>query len=184
MMNFIFWIQKFHLAGNPQQEFQQQPPQEYNNIFCGLDTRILAEAFNVDERLVKRLLSENDYRGGIVKVRGQLQVTRPPWTQSQREYEEDSSEYKGSQGQYGGDNGVEETMCTMKLTENIGDASQADIYTQDAGHITTLNSINLPVLRWIKLRAERGLLHRVRIQITESPDNFYLFIYILRHSFI
>ncbi|KAL9436075.1 hypothetical protein AB3S75_022193 [Citrus x aurantiifolia] len=180
---------KFHLAGNPHQEFQQQRQQEHfgghqqcNNVFCGFDTRILAEAFNVEERLVRRLRSEKDYRGAIVTVRGQLQVARPPRTQSQREYEEDSSEYERSRGRYGGDNGVEETMCTTKLRENIGDPSKADIYTQGAGHITTLNSFNLPVLRWIQLSAERNLLHRNAMMVPHWNLNAHSIMYAISGS--
>lgn len=59
------------------------------------------------------------------------------------------------------ENGFEETLCTMRLRENIGDTSRADIYTPQAGRINTLNSHNLPILYWLQLSAEHGFLHNV-----------------------
>ncbi|GMN75590.1 hypothetical protein TIFTF001_056550, partial [Ficus carica] len=57
------------------------------------------------------------------------------------------------------DNGLEETFCSMRLKENIGDPSRADIFTPQAGRISTVNSFNLPILRHLRLSAERGVLY-------------------------
>lgn len=59
-------------------------------------------------------------------------------------------------------NGLEETLCSMRLRENIGNPSRAEIYTQGAGQISTLNSQKLPILYRLQLSAEKGHLHRVR----------------------
>ncbi|KAJ6298998.1 hypothetical protein OIU76_020049 [Salix suchowensis] len=108
-------FRKFFLAGNPQQELQSQrssnqrgqhegesrrgQQERYRNLFGGFDERLLAEAFNVDTKLVRRMRNENDNRGIIVQVQHELQV---------------------------------------------------------AGRLTTVNSLNLPILRHIQLSAQRA----------------------------
>ncbi|KAM0050889.1 putative 11-S seed storage protein, plant [Helianthus debilis subsp. tardiflorus] len=59
-------------------------------------------------------------------------------------------------------NGVEETICSMKLRVNIDDPSEADLYNPQAGRCTRLNSFKFPILQYLQLSAERGVLHRVR----------------------
>jgi hypothetical protein len=123
----------------------------------------------------RRLQSNDDNRRHIVRVEGELQVLRPPRSREQwereerqeREHERESERQRrqGGRGRGRGrdENGLEETICSLRLRENIGDRSRADIYTEQAGRINTLNSNNLPVLRWLQLSAERGDLYRVRI---------------------
>lgn len=188
----------------------------------------MAEAFNVDLELARRLHSEMDSRNGIVSVEGRLQVLRPPRRESEferegqsereqerygfRPWERESERYRRSsrreseryrrpsrreteweseseseseryprRGGRGGrcneegcndndpeENGLEETICTMRLRENIGDRSRADIYTPQAGRINTLNSHNLPILFWLQLSAEHGLLHNVSLILRKN----------------
>ncbi|CAN1131630.1 11S globulin [Linum perenne] len=146
----------FYLAGNPRDEFEQSQSQRKrellrtgdrqsqggrstcNNLFCGMDSRALAEAFNIDENLARRLQSESDNRG------------------------------------------VEETFCSMRMRENIGDPSNADIFTPEAGRIRSINSHNLPVLRWIQLSAERGVLYNEAIRLPHWNINAHSIIYAIR----
>lgn len=114
----------------------------------------------MEQRLAKQLQNEKDKRGAIVKVKGDLQVIRPPRRQSERGSESEE-ESENERGQWGRDNGLEETICTMKLKENIDDPSRSDIYTPEVGRISTLNSLNLPILKWLQLSAERGVLQNV-----------------------
>ena len=113
-----------------------------------------------------------------MKVKGRLQVARPPRSREERERlerqereqeREDEREQResrrGGHGR-GGYNGIEETLCTLRLRENIHDPSRADIYNPHAGRISTLNSYNLPVLRWLQLSAEFGRLQRVRALVS------------------
>ncbi|KAM7278877.1 hypothetical protein ACFE04_006011 [Oxalis oulophora] len=185
---------KFHLAGNPQKEhrslhknMQEQGQslkqsyygssrsQECSNVFCGFDTRMLADAFNVDESIVRKLQSQNDERGSIVKVKGdELKVLSPPRTREQELREESRP--------HGRDNGIEETMCTMRLQENIGDPERADIYSPRVGRISTLNSNNLPILRWLHLSAERGVLYRNGMMVPHWNQNAHSIMYALRGS--
>lgn len=58
-------------------------------------------------------------------------------------------------------NGLEETFCSLRLKENIGNPERADIFSPRAGRISTLNSYNLPILRFLRLSAERGFFYRV-----------------------
>jgi hypothetical protein len=104
-----------------------------------------------------------------VKVEGRLQVVRPErssqeWERQERQERESEQERERQrrQGGRGRDvNGLEETICTLRLMENIGRRSRADIYTEQVGRINTVNSNTLPVLRWLQLSAERGDLQRV-----------------------
>ncbi|CAN1244967.1 11S globulin, partial [Linum grandiflorum] len=148
----------FYLAGNPRDEFEQsqQSSQQKrflsrrgfgqsqgssstcNNLFCGMDSRALAEAFNIDENLARKLQSENDNRGSI------------------------------------------ETFCSMRMRENIGDPSNADIFTPQAGRIRSLNSHNLPVLQWIQLSAERGVLYNEAIRLPHWNINAHSIVYAIR----
>ena len=85
-----------------------------------MDTRFLAEAFNVSEQVARKLQSESDRRGNIVRVKGGLQTVMPP---SFRQEEQE----QGQRGEHC--NGLEETLCTMRIRENIGDPSRADVFT-------------------------------------------------------
>ncbi|XP_024032266.1 legumin B-like, partial [Morus notabilis] len=78
------------------------------------------------------------------------------------------------------DNGLEETFCSMRLKENIGDPSRADIFTPQAGRISTVNSFNLPILRHLRLSAERGVLYKNGIYTPHWNLNAHSVIYVLR----
>lgn len=121
-----------------------------NNIFQGFDVEILADAFGVDMETARKLQSQNDKRGKIVKVENGLQVVRPQISQ-----EEEGREYKTI-------NGLEETICSMRIRENLDDPQRADAYVSRAGRLSSLNSLNLPILRNLQLSAERGILYKVR----------------------
>ena len=127
----------------------------------------------MDKETIRNLQGFHEDRKNIVKVKGKLQVARPPRSREERERlerqereqeREDEREQRESQSRRGGrDNGIEETLCTLRLRENIHDPSRADIYNPKAGRISTLNSHNLPVLRWLQLSAEFGRLQRVML---------------------
>ena len=172
----------------------------------------MAEVFNVNEDTIRNLQGLKEDRSNIVKVKGRLQVARPPRSREERERlerqereqeredeREQSESRRGGHGRgrekreqeerqkereeereqererresqrggrgRGGYNGIEETLCTLRLRENIHDPSRADIYNPHAGRISTLNSYNLPVLRWLQLSAEFGRLQRVRALVS------------------
>lgn len=110
-------------------------------MFNGIDEEILAELFGVSVETVRKMKGADDPRKNIVMVEEGLDVVRPE--PGQRE------------------NGLEETICTLRVRENMGNPARADIYTPGAGRIASLNSIKLPILAEIHLSAERGVLYRV-----------------------
>ncbi|WCJ32141.1 11S globulin seed storage protein 1 [Euphorbia peplus] len=174
----------FFVAGNPQKEVQSQRAEHSgrrwnhlrlrsdrgredersngNNIFSGIDEQLLAEAFNINTELVQRLRGQNDNRGIIVNVEGELDIVSPQQSQSREEERRESeSERRGrGRGGYINTNGIEETFCTAQLKHNIDDPSEADVYNPEAGRITSINSHTLPVLRFLGLSIEKGVLYR------------------------
>ncbi|KAL8224957.1 hypothetical protein R6Q57_017514 [Mikania cordata] len=160
---------RFFLAGNPKQSGKESPEEGSGNIFRGFDLNMLKDAFNVDQETAERLQSPDDTRGHIVMVERGLQVIRPPIRMEQQE---------GRPRGHGSSNGLEETVCSAKITHNINDASRADFYNQEAGWTTHLNSFSLPILQMVQLSAERGVLHRNAIVspywITNAHGIFYV----------
>ena len=115
-----------------------------NNAFSGFDPNIIAEAFKINIETAKQLQNQKDNRGNIIRANGPLHFVIPP----PREWQQD-----------GIANGIEETYCTAKIHENIDDPERSDHFSTRAGRISTLNSLNLPVLRLVRLNALRGYLY-------------------------
>ncbi|KAL6271430.1 hypothetical protein ACE6H2_028341 [Prunus campanulata] len=196
---------RFYLAGNPQDEFN--PEAEFyirqgkqgqkghhgngNNIFSGFDTQLLAQALNVNPETARNLQGQNDNRNEIVKVQGQLDFVSPfsrsaggqesqqEEQQSQREKEAKQREQE-QQGGGGQDNGVEETFCSARLSQNIGDPSRADFYNPQAGRISVVNSNHLPILRHLRLSAEKGVLYNNAIYTPHWHMNANTLVYAVR----
>ncbi|KAK9083246.1 hypothetical protein Scep_029717 [Stephania cephalantha] len=182
-------FRKFYLGGNPQSErehgqHQQGPYQgeeqtyyqqrfESNNIFRGLDDEILQEVLGVSRETVEKVKGIGDVRGHMVQARQGLQLVRP----SRMEEEE----YRhGGSSSYG--NGFEETICTARMRENIGNPARADVYNPEAGYIRTVNRMNLPILNYLQLSAERGVLYRNAIYAPHYNLNAHTIIYVTRGS--
>lgn len=83
-----------------------------------------------------------------MRVKNELRVLRP------RGQEQEQT------GRFEAANGFEETICTMRLRENLAKPERADVYTARGGSISTLNSLNLPILKYLQLSAGRGNLQR------------------------
>ncbi|KAB1200940.1 Legumin A [Morella rubra] len=185
----------FYLAGNPEDEFQQEH-QRYgqrrrqqqrqhhllaggehgprqlggDNVFGGFDAQFLADVFNVDIETARRLQGVGDNRGNIVMVESRhLETLRPRgWSREEQEREERRERERESERERErrpspwrrDDNGLDETICSLRLKESMDDPSRADIYNPDLGRISTVNSLTLPVLRWLQLSAERGVLYK------------------------
>ncbi|RVX19082.1 11S globulin subunit beta [Vitis vinifera] len=79
-------------------------------------------------------------------------------------------------------NGYEETICSLRLKQNIGDPWRADVYTPRGGHRSSVTGYDLPVLqKLVKLSAHKGRLYRARQwaneevqqgQVLVIPQNF------------
>ncbi|KAH6807168.1 hypothetical protein C2S51_028276 [Perilla frutescens var. frutescens] len=173
----------FFLAGNPdmgqQQQHQQQrfrgdsrrEQHEFGNIFHGLDVETLAEVFDCDQETARKLRSENDERGLIVIAERGLQVIKPP------SYREDQY---GRRGEREGHNGLEETICSAKMRENVNNPSRADIYNPNAGRLSTVNSFTLPILRFLQLSLAKGVLYKNAMMAPHWFVNAHSIMYITR----
>ncbi|KAL1188870.1 12S seed storage protein CRD [Cardamine amara subsp. amara] len=135
----------FHIAGSTKQE--EEEPLTWpsgNNAFDGLDPNIIAEAFKIDIELAKQLKNQKSNKGNVIRANGPLHFAIP----RPRKWQQDDIV-----------NGIEETYCTARLHENIDDPERSDFFSSRAGRISTLDSLNLPVLRRLRLNAVRGVLY-------------------------
>ncbi|GAV69599.1 Cupin_1 domain-containing protein [Cephalotus follicularis] len=215
-------FRKFFLAGNPQEEVvsggrsqsQRQRGErrgsQSNNLFGGFDQQLLADAFNIDQRLARQLQSENDQRGIIVRVKQDLEILSPQSQQGEegereRERQEEREEEEERRSRRGGseeerhsrrggseeerrrrryregrDNGIEEAFCSMRLRENIADPRRADTYNPRAGRINTLNSHDLPILSYLQLSAEHGVLYGNAMRAPHWNVNSHSIMYVTR----
>ncbi|KDP40337.1 hypothetical protein JCGZ_02335 [Jatropha curcas] len=177
----------FFLAGNPQRDVQskrcafrgsrmplagresRRPSEERSgNIFSGLDEQLLADAFNVNVEVARKIKGQNDNRGLIVSVERDFELLFPPRSaeEERREREEETQKqlegtgYRPGGGQGRFVNGVEETFCTARLVHNINDPSRADVFNPRAGRLTNINGQDLPILSYIQLSVQKGVLYR------------------------
>ncbi|XP_058101621.1 cocosin 1-like [Magnolia sinica] len=170
-------LRRFHIAGTELYEQQQeseslrsrrQEQGRKQNIFSGFDVNTLAEAFGVSRETARKLQNEDDQRGNIVNVENGLQVVRPPRREEDEEQQQRSL------------NGLEETVCSSRLMENIADPTRADVYNPQGGRISSLNSQKLPVLNFIQLSAERGVLYRNALMAPHWNLNAHSVVYATR----
>ncbi|EYU18315.1 hypothetical protein MIMGU_mgv1a0236971mg, partial [Erythranthe guttata] len=128
--------------------------QRMRNIFNGFDEEILSEIFNVDSEIVRKLQAKEDNRGFIVRAE-KLDLVLPEWGREEQQRGERRREGGG-----GYNNGIEETLCSMKIRQNIGHPTRADEYNPRGGRLSSLNSQTLPILSFLRLSAERGVLYK------------------------
>ncbi|XP_047950871.1 cocosin 1-like [Salvia hispanica] len=170
-------FRNFFLAGKPRGEAQSsqsyrsrprgESETERNNVFYPFDEELLAEIFNVDRETARKLKSEDDFRGQIVRA-DKFNIVFPG-----QEEERESRRIS---------NGFEETLCSAKLRLNLDEPSRADIYNPRGGRISTVNSHKLPILNSLRLSAEKGVLHRNAIIAPHWNVNAHSAIYITRGS--
>ncbi|KAL0349032.1 UNVERIFIED_CONTAM: 11S globulin seed storage protein 1 [Sesamum angustifolium] len=184
-------FRRFFLAGNPQTaQFQGQQEREQgprgegwkgqeegqgkSNIFSGFNEEFLAESFNIDPQLVRKLQSREDNRGIIVRAERPLRLVLP-------EYGREEQERQWQQGRGGGYvNGLEETICSLKIRQNIEHVSTTHSYNPRGGRISTINSQTLPILGQLRLSAEKGVLYRNGITAPHWSTNSHSALYVTR----
>ncbi|KZV21488.1 11S globulin seed storage protein 2-like [Dorcoceras hygrometricum] len=137
----------FYLAGGPSRKGQQgggrYEEETFHNILREFDTNLLAEAFNIPEEIVRQMQRGGEDRGLSVIAQEKMGFIRPD------EREEREREF---------DNGLEETYCSMKISTNIENPREADIYSRQAGRVNIVDKHKLPVLKFLDMSAERGYL--------------------------
>ncbi|KAL6217537.1 hypothetical protein ACLB2K_010754 [Fragaria x ananassa] len=156
----------------------QQQQRQGNNIFAGFNTQLLADALNIDQQTAQQLQGQKDNRPQIVRVRGRLDFIQPPESQQEERREQGIQRQQGQQGQ----NGFDETFCNFRIKENIGRPSRADVFSPQAGRVSTLNSFKLPILRHLDLSAERGFLYNNAIYSPHWNLNAHEVYYVIRGS--
>ncbi|XP_051129460.1 11S globulin subunit beta-like [Andrographis paniculata] len=175
-----FKFRKFFLAGNPQAVQTQglrrrearesrkggEEEEEKRNIFTGFDEELLAEIFNLEPEVIRKLQGNDDNRGTIVKAEN-LRLVFPEWGEEEQERRRDT-------------NGLEETFCAAKLRQNIDHPSVADVYNPRGGRIRSLNSHDLPILSSLRLSAERGILYKNALVSPHYTTNAHSVIYATR----
>ncbi|XP_068650876.1 cocosin 1-like [Aristolochia californica] len=162
-------LRKFQLAGNPRRQSSwaatQQEEKQNKNLFSGFDLSLLAEVLGVNIETARNIRGENDNRGSIVFVEGGLRLAIPSATR-----EEEEEQQRGS-------NGLEETLCNTRLRYNIADPRRADVYSPKGGRITSINSQKVPILNFLQLNAEKGVLQRNAIFAPHWNTNAHSVLY-------
>ncbi|KAF3436149.1 hypothetical protein FNV43_RR23241 [Rhamnella rubrinervis] len=186
---------RFHIAGNPEDEFGQQESQQgrnqtrgphglrgsRNNVYSGFDTQPLADALNVDEETARKIQGENENRRNIIRVQGQLDLVTPPRTRRERQEEERlQQELQEERQQQSQGNGLEETFCSARLIQNINNPGCTDVYSPQAGRLSPVNKFDLLILRSLGLSAEWGFLYRNGIYSPHWNINAHSAIYAIR----
>ncbi|KAG8370423.1 hypothetical protein BUALT_Bualt14G0116300 [Buddleja alternifolia] len=188
-------FRKFFLAGNPRGSQSQgergreqrqrgegrrgeeeEQEQEKSNIFNGFDEELLAETFNIDRDIIRRLQGREDNRGTIVRAE-RLRLVLPEYGREEQEREREQERGRG-----GGYNGLEETFCSLKIRENIDHPTRADVYNPRGGRISTLNSQAFPILSYLRLSAARGILYKNAIMAPHWSINSHSAIYVTKGS--
>ncbi|KAJ8425294.1 hypothetical protein Cgig2_018998 [Carnegiea gigantea] len=195
-LTMVVFHDRFFLAGNPLAQAQQQRHTTVgrerrlqsrigNNVFRGFDIGLLAEAFGVSEDVARQLQCENDPRGAIIRVHEGLRMVRPPATMRRgwggnNSTDENVEEYYENDEAVMQENGMEETICAMRLTENLEDPERADVYTVRGGRIRTVTSFDLPVLKHLQLSAKRGYLYKNAMVAPQWNMNSHEILYCIR----
>lgn len=162
--------------------------EEGHNVFKGFNEEFLAEVFNIDTETARKLQGHDDKReGGIAKVEGDLGILTPSsWEKRSQEQEEQEPQEqreksrRSRESQSG--NGLEETICSMKLTHNLGRSKYPDIFVSRAGGIKTANVLDFPVLGWLGLSAEYGVLYKNAMYVPHYTINANTLIYVTKGS--
>nr|CAA44874.1 legumin-like storage protein [Picea glauca] len=135
-----------------------------SNIFAGFSTRTLAETLGVEIETARKLQENQQSRLFARVERGQRLSLPGPRSRSRSPYERETERDDvagGLQGYYssGDENGVEELVCPLRVKHNADNPEDADVYVRDGGRLNRVNRFKLPVLKYLRLGAERVVLH-------------------------
>ncbi|KAL9661299.1 hypothetical protein QQ045_026123 [Rhodiola kirilowii] len=168
-------FRQFHLAGGvPRQgirgtrtrgQSEGQGQFDFQNIFSGFDSRLLAQAFGVSPELLERMQQETE-RGFIVNAQ-EMSLIRP---------EEETEEQGRGRGRKM--NGLEETMCSSRIRYNLDRKGEAEVYSREAGRINVVNENKLPILQYLDMSAERAHLFPNALFTPHWSSNEHTIMYI------
>ncbi|MGM7466758.1 cupin domain-containing protein, partial [Escherichia albertii] len=194
--NIFYGFDQELLAGNPQsieceqaQGRQQhgeesryikkgeEELQEARNIFYGFDQELLADAFNTDAELMRKLQGRDENRGIIVRAE-RMRMLVPDWESQEEEYQ--GRRY--SRHHPYNDNGIEETFCSYNVRKNLDHPGSTDVFNPRGGRISSLNSQSLPILSYLRLSAQRGILYSNALVGPQWTTNAHSVMYVTRGS--
>lgn len=148
-------------------ESEEEGESWYNaaNVLRELDASLVAEALGISEEIVKNMQKDNG-KGFIVKVGGEgvTKVMKPD--EDQHEQEHEGGRRSSSEGDNYNINGLEETICNMRINHRLDSPREADVFSQQAGRLNTVNMFKLPILKFLEMSAEKGRLNSVKIKQT------------------
>ncbi|KAL1350258.1 hypothetical protein HN51_014376 [Arachis hypogaea] len=147
-------VRKFFLGGKPQEEKGEE-----GNMFSGLELKTVAESLGIDMGIAGKVQGVDDPRGSIIIVEDELETLSPAVEES------------------GNGNGLDETLCTLRLVHQLAESTDADKYNPRAGFLTALNTPNLPVLQYVQLGVDRGVLYKNAVMAPHYNLNCHAVIY-------
>ena len=162
-------MQAFYLAGGAGRSSQGRERQsshyEFSNIFSVFDTSLMAEAFGVPEEVISRMQQTQDRSFIIRAEKGEMRILAPKGECDTGCDEEEHETRRSSHGraQIGlmGVNGLEESICTMKLRHSTLNRKDSDVYTRRGGRLNIVNEHKLPILKHIDMSLEKGHMYPV-----------------------
>lgn len=148
---------------------QQQQGQTLQNVVRLLDESLMADTYNIPLELAKKI-QENKDRGFIVNVKeGDMSVIRP-----------DEEEARPRDNREGARSRNELQWCHAKIRHNLDKPSEADVYNRKAGRLNIADDSKLPILRYLDLSAQKGILKPDAIHALHYKANAHSSVYITR----
>ncbi|VFR00574.1 unnamed protein product [Cuscuta campestris] len=143
------------------------------NILGGFRSRYVRDSFRTDKDTAENLQGAKDGRGHIVRLEAEdlLSILAVPFSSP-----EDDNDRSAA------GNGVEETICTARVRQNIDDSSRADISDPLAGYFFTVNKYTLPIFGLVKLSAGHGSLKRNWGIVPKWCMNAHSYVYVMSGS--
>ncbi|XP_054794726.1 legumin B-like [Prosopis cineraria] len=193
-------FRSFFLGGNPQEEpksgnqskswgrnhqkWQKEAETSGGgNLFSGLAKETVAESFNIDTELADKVQGIKDSRGPIILVEHGIRWLSPEQEEEQQPEAEKEEEERRKRRGHGGKttNGVDETLCSLAYVHPLGEPRMhADKYNPRGGHLTSLNTPNMPILEYLRLGVDRGVLYKDAIMVPHYNVNCHAVIYCTR----
>ncbi|XP_021768838.1 11S globulin seed storage protein 2-like [Chenopodium quinoa] len=164
-------FRSFYLAGGLEKSSEIRG--KINNIFRPFAPELLSEAFDVPEDLIRKM-QQTENRGLIIRVdKGEMRILSPG---SEQDYDDERRrKYVGLDV-----NGLEETICTMRLRHNLDNRREADVYSRHGGRLNIVNEHKLPILRHLDMSVEKGNMFPNTIYSPHWAVNSHSVVYVTR----
>lgn len=186
---------RFPLAGrgspSPREEGEEEGRGIGGNIFAGFSTRTLAETLGVRLETARKL-QRNQRSQLFVRVERGRRLSLPGHrsrSRSPSRYEREREWYHAAAGGLnesthspanGDGNGIEELVCPRSVKYNADNPEDADVYVRDGGRLNIVNRFKLPLLKYLRLGAERVILRPRAMYVPSWRMNAHDIMYVTR----